>query len=304
MLKYKDKFEFIFKKILKNQLIVTNLNNFHQNINYIIYNNYLTLLNNEKNDVIIYNKIYYLFIMFSDILKDVFNKHGRLVFVNSNLYYNHLLYTFSKNTGQYWLLGRYPQGYFSNVFFRNNYKFKFLKKNKNLNLPKMFNKYNQIIFILFYFQKIDNILFIKEIKKFINFLNIDFIYINFLDILKKNPLNYNILNFENFDVYIESTYINFFFLLVNKIILNNLIQKLNYYYLKLFTKLNIIIITSQKLYYNKIKYKKIIRKNKFINILINKNYINLEFKNFYYCINYKKIKKKNINVFYKKEKKN
>ena len=99
MFKYKDKFEFIFKKILNNQLIYSNLNNF--NINYIIYNNYLNLIKNQKNDMIIYNKIYYLLLIIIDILNLVFFKNNKIVFINSNIFYQNFFYNKLKNTTQY-----------------------------------------------------------------------------------------------------------------------------------------------------------------------------------------------------------
>jgi hypothetical protein len=99
MLKYKDKFQYIIKKIIKNKLIYTNLNNF--NIKSIIYNNYLNLNYYEENDINTSNKIYYLLFILIDILKNIFLENGKIMFINSNVYYQNYYFEKLKNTTQY-----------------------------------------------------------------------------------------------------------------------------------------------------------------------------------------------------------
>lgn len=99
MIKYKEKFEYIIKKIINKQLNNYNLNNF--NLNYILYNNYLNAYALKKNDILISNKIYYLFSIFFDILHNVFLENGKIVFINSNLYFELFFYENIKNTNQY-----------------------------------------------------------------------------------------------------------------------------------------------------------------------------------------------------------
>jgi hypothetical protein len=68
------------------------------------------------------------------------------------------------------------------MFYYNNYNKKYLKNNKYLYLPKYLKSYGSIFFLLFFFQKIDNLLFIKEMKRFVNSVNISYFNVVFENI--------------------------------------------------------------------------------------------------------------------------
>lgn len=110
-----------------------------------------------------------------------------------------------------------------------------LKKNIFINLPITLNKYNKLVFILFYTQIIDNLYFLNEIKKFINFLTIDFINIKFIE--KNLFLNYSYLNYEDNNMYLDSTSIEFFFSFINIFIFKLIFKKYNLNYLSFYKKI-------------------------------------------------------------------
>jgi len=310
MLKYKEKFNYIIKKIINDQIFSTSLSNL--NINDVLYNKFLNLLNTDKNDIIISNKIYYLLNIFIDLLKNLFLENGKIIFINSNLYYSSFFYNYLKDMSQFWLLGRYPHSYFSNSFYRFLYIKNEQKNNLYMNLPTTYNIYNKIIFILFYIQNIDNLIFLNEIKNFVNFLKLDFINISFIDI-KNLPISYAWFNYENINDFIDISYMEFFFKILKFLIILNLKKKINKNYEMFFTlnlkykknlKKNLkkeklknifnlikFIFVKQK---NNVKYY-LKKKNKFKNIL--KNKYNIYFKNifkfYFFFKNIVKLKIKN-----------